>query len=55
MVHGDTPWPCRSEEELIERLKKEPLVINNHISNEEIKQFLRKSCAVQSKDRMNHK
>ena len=33
MIHGETPWPCRSELELIERLKKESLVISSHINN----------------------
>ncbi len=55
MIHGDTPWPCISEDDLIEKIKKQPLLINDSINNDDIKKFLIKSCAINEQDRMTHK
>lgn len=56
LLHGYTPWPCRSEEELLRRIYSEPLRFSSNCSmSEASKDFLTKCLKINKNERMSEK
>ena len=47
MLHGETPWECKTEAELIEKMTKIPVKFRSSISlSENMKDFIKKCLEV---------
>lgn len=53
LLHGETPWECKTEKELMEKMVRIPVKFREslNISNE-MKQFIRKCLEVNEDTRM---
>jgi serine/threonine-protein kinase ULK2 len=53
MLHGETPWECRTESELIDKMTKIPVRFKETISvSKEVKEFIRKCLEIDETKRM---
>lgn len=53
MLHGETPWECRTESELIEKMTRVPVKFRENLGiSQEIKDFIKKCLEVDETRRM---
>jgi serine/threonine protein kinase len=53
LLHGETPWECKTEKELIEKMIRVPVRMRESLNlSEEMKQFVRKCLEVNEEQRM---
>jgi serine/threonine protein kinase len=53
MLHGETPWECRTESELIDKMTKLPVKFKETVSvSKEVKEFIRKCLEIDENKRM---
>lgn len=53
MLHGDTPWQCKTEKELIEKMVKIPVKFRDSLKiSSDLKDFIRKCLEISEAKRM---
>ena len=53
LLHGQTPWECRTEKELMDKMVKVPVRFKDHLNlSNEIKYFIKKCLEVDEAKRM---
>ena len=53
MLHGDTPWQCKTEKELIDKMQKIPVKFRDSLKlSDNIKNFIRKCLDINENKRM---
>lgn len=53
MLHGETPWECRTENELIDKMTRVPVKFKETVSvSKEVKDFIRKCLEIDENRRM---
>lgn len=53
MLHGDTPWQCKTEKELIEKMVKIPVKFRDSLKiSSDLKDFIRKCLEISETKRM---
>lgn len=54
LLHGETPWECKTESELIDKMTRLPVKFKEHIAlTKDIKDFIKKCLEVDESKRMN--
>lgn len=54
LLHGQTPWECKTQSELIDKMTRIPVKFKQHVAlSKDIKQFIRKCLEVDQSKRMN--
>lgn len=47
MLHGETPWECKTESELIDKMTKLPVKFKDTVAvSKEVKEFIRKCLEI---------
>ena len=53
MVHGDTPWQCKTERELIDKMQRIPVKFRESLKlSENFKNFISKCLEINESKRM---
>ena len=53
MLHGETPWECKTESELIDKMTKLPVKFKETVAvSKEVKEFIRKCLEIDEHKRM---
>jgi serine/threonine protein kinase len=53
MLHGETPWECRTENELIDKMTRVPVKFKETVTvSKEVKDFIRKCLEIDENRRM---
>lgn len=53
MLHGETPWQCKTEKELIDKMTRIPVRFRDTLKiSEPMKDFIKKCLEVDEKQRM---
>ncbi len=53
MLHGDTPWQCKTEKELIDKMTRIPIKFRDSLKiSNDTKEFIRKCLEINESKRM---
>jgi len=50
LLHGSTPWECKNEKELLEKVARQPICFGKNLSDD-VKDFIRKCLTIEEERR----